>query len=229
MPRELIPVNLPVYHQCICVPVQWGVTISPSLDKVNPHVLSVGTGKEAKGTLFDPREKRNEFLRLPEGDARGLLKFLNSVGLFQRSAPPSEFDWIQSVTVRGQDGFAFRVDYDVETDARWMWVVRRAISESLREGKSTIEAADMADFNVRFTRYRGEPCVLLTTATFLDALLLTLEIDRIRGAKIRKCARPDCGIVFSNSGGHEKKYCERYCAHIESVRRDRKRAKQKGR
>jgi CGNR zinc finger len=61
----------------------------------------------------------------------------------------------------------------------------------------------------------------------LSAMLATIEIDHLRGAKFGVCARPDCRVFYEITSAHGRRYCGQYCAHIESVRRTRKRQKQK--
>ena len=67
--------------------------------------------------------------------------------------------------------------------------------------------------------------MVITTLTFIDAMKLTLVVDAVSGAKVRKCARTDCRTLFTFTGGHKRKYCSWYCGHIESVRKSRKQAR----
>lgn len=41
----------------------------------------------------------------------------------------------------------------------------------------------------------------------------------------RMCKRPDCAAHFAHTTNHNRLHCSQYCAHIQSVRRDRKKGK----
>lgn len=257
MPQQFIPVNLPLYIQCLSVPVKWRLATklhptgseSPSGDRkrrvglpvlttqtvtqLDPTVLEVEATMEsetvsAKPTTFDPWEKRREFFALKSDDTGELLKFLPTVGLFEfwGQFHESEVADRDCVEVPAAAGLPFRVEYPRQVQVSEIWKARRLLENSLQSGGRKGEIGDFADFRVRLTRYRGLPRVNITTTTFLESMLLTLAIDRISDAKVGKCARPDCQVLFATTTGHDKKYCQRYCAHIESVRRDREKKKQ---
>jgi hypothetical protein len=57
------------------------------------------------------------------------------------------------------------------------------------------------------------------------AILDTIIIDLLRKVKFRLCARPDCRTPFAIETRHHREYCRPYCAHIESLRRQRKAAR----
>jgi hypothetical protein len=65
----------------------------------------------------------------------------------------------------------------------------------------------------------------LQTNTVVSAILATIEIDHLRGAKFGVCARKDCPKFFEITSHHKRKYCNQYCAHLESIRRMRARRK----
>jgi len=245
VPQKLIPTSLPLYFQCLSVPVEWGQAKYPQisgsrrtpstgrtaplrnlLGKPDPDLLEVRLKhRELRADSlpsFDPWEKRNEFFRLKSDDLQALLKFLNRVGLFEKAGQPLTGEATNTALVPADRGIDYEIEYAEQIGATHIWRIRKLLKNSL---KNRSEVGDYADFQVRILRVNGQPRVVLTTATFLEALLLTLTVDRVLAAKVQKCARPDCGILFAVSSGHERKYCERYCAHIESVRRDRERKK----
>ncbi len=249
---HLIEASLPLYIQCLRVPAEWRVgavrkypsirlggkrTIGPlsslvgvksSTVQQDSDVLSV---RQIPGsvTAYDPWEKRAEFFRLKRNNMEGLLGFLRSVGLFEPAtslhALAREPEFEDDAIVRADDGLPYRVRYLSKVSATTVWELRRLVEGSLRKQSGT---GGYADFQVRIVRIKGQPRVILTTTTFMEALLLTLSVDRALGAKVRKCARPDCGVMFSNTSAHKRKYCQWYCGHIESVRKQRRKAKQKG-
>jgi hypothetical protein len=195
------------------------------LDVLEVDVLLTSETAVTKPTAFDPWEKRREFFALKS--TRELLNFLPTVGLFEYWGQfhQSDFAVMDSVAVLSEAGLPYRVEYPKLVRVSQIWKARKLLENSLKSGGSKYEIGDYTDFHVRLTRHRGQPRVVVTTTTFLGSLLLTLAIDRISDAKVRKCARPDCQVLFANSGGHDRKYCQRYCAHLESVRRDRERKK----
>jgi len=247
VPQALIPANVPLYFQCIAVPVVWerakfpvkegyaktspvrvlsemaGHALGGNNDLLEVRVSEQGELLARKPTFFDPWEKRNEFFRLERGDVNGLLQFLPTVGIFERAGHTDTSDFVQNaVLVPSERGLNRQIVFAEQITATHIWKTRRSLLDSL-EHKT--EIGDVADFNVRLVGVKKQPRAVVTTTTFLDAVLLSLATDRILDLKVQKCARPDCGISFTVKSGHEKKYCERYCAHIESVRRDRERKK----
>jgi hypothetical protein len=69
------------------------------------------------------------------------------------------------------------------------------------------------------------PHYVLTASGCQRAVLDTITIDFLRKVKFRLCARPDCRTPFPIESRHRREYCCQYCAHIESVRRQRRKAK----
>jgi hypothetical protein len=177
---------------------------------------------------FDAWMKRNEFFRLRRGDTDSLLAFLRTVGLFERAdtvtAERTKSAVVTESEVLTEHEMLPPVAYESKISEEHIWEFRRLIEGSLKAlGEHT---GKHIDFQVRILRAKdGKLRSVLTTTTFSDALLLTLAVDQMEGAKVRKCARPDCGISFSVKSGHKRKYCEWYCGHIESVRKQRRKGK----
>jgi hypothetical protein len=70
------------------------------------------------------------------------------------------------------------------------------------------------------------PLAAVEASTTAQAIIASVQIDHLRGARFRVCARPDCGRVYEVQSKHERMYCEQYCAHLVSLRRKRALAKQ---
>jgi hypothetical protein len=240
---RLIEANLPLYIRSLAIPTEWhlgrprveqsdldllGELLQlPSRDPENDLLVPRQIRGEAAD--FDPWEKRIDFFRLKRGDTKALLEFLRSVGLFEPAPEVTdgvEKDSLEEAFCKGRDGLSYGVRYLPELSAKYIWDTRDLFVRTL---KANGDAGKHSDFQVRLLRKNGKPQVVFTTTTFLDAILLTLSIDRIEGAKVRKCARPDCGVPFSITGGHKRKYCAWYCGHIESVRKQRRKTKIEGR
>ena len=64
--------------------------------------------------------------------------------------------------------------------------------------------------------------IALASTGLLEACVLVGFLERLRGDKYRKCARPDCPNVFRRETRHKRKFCNWYCGHLVSVRRTRK-------
>ncbi len=66
------------------------------------------------------------------------------------------------------------------------------------------------------------PHVHIAAGGCYEVMLATITIDHLRGTKYRICARKDCGMPFPLESRHKRQYCQQYCAHLESVRRNRR-------
>jgi hypothetical protein len=205
---QLIPVNVPLFYQCRRIPVEWradGGILTLARPPESSYIERKRRGPFAiEFDEFDPWEKRDEFFALKKDDPQALAQFLNTTGLFDQA----KFNPSSQIPVAH------------------VWVLRELLMRCLTE-KSAPDWK--AEFEVSIESENQTPRVVFITNTFMDALLLTVVTDDIRNAKIRKCARPDCGIPFAVSTGHEKKFHCWDCGHIESVRRQRRKAKMKRR
>ena len=232
---SFIPSNLPLYFQCLRVPCEVGTGVHPrygnfrTLQQIyEPETRERATRlywdpiEKVQADTYDPWEERGRFFRIKDGDVGSLIDFLQSVGFLQSSAlggDPAE----STMLVTDPDGQYHTARYISEIDISTIWATRRMIENSLRDlNKHT---GHLIDFTARITLVKGQPKVTITTCTFLDSLLLTLAVDRVQKAKVRKCARPDCRILFSSATAHNRKFCSWNCGHIEAVRNSRKRAK----
>jgi hypothetical protein len=65
------------------------------------------------------------------------------------------------------------------------------------------------------------PHHVLRATSCRRAVLDTIVIDHLRKVQFRLCARPDCRTPFAIETRHQREYCCQYCAHIESVRKQR--------
>ncbi len=66
-----------------------------------------------------------------------------------------------------------------------------------------------------------------SSSGLLEAIILTVFFERLRGDKYRECARPDCDAVFRQETRHKRKFCSWYCGHLVSVRNNRAAIKRK--
>jgi hypothetical protein len=77
----------------------------------------------------------------------------------------------------------------------------------------------------------GQPSVTVVAHDPLEAIVITVHIDRLRHVRFKSCARPDCRKPFALSSRHHRMYCTWYCGHVVSGRNTyrRKRLKQSNR
>ena len=76
-------------------------------------------------------------------------------------------------------------------------------------------------------REDGVPSGRINAIMILDAVLSSIFIDQLQGARFRWCAREDCpSPPFRLTTGHDRKYCSAECAHLEAVRSYRARLKE---
>lgn len=236
MTQTLIRSNLPIYYQCLCAPTKWAratkdftnLSALARLLKDQPESLQPELDEDflrvrmerGLATSFDPWEKRNEFFRLKPGDTEALLRFLPTIGLFEAAGLDTDGDEDHALIRAGDDQPLYKTRYATKTSEKRIWGMQRLLIGSLKNLEK--HTGTHRDFPVRIIHAKSGPRVILTTTTFLEAILLTLAVDKVEDAKVTKCARPDCGVPFSSTGGHKRKYCSWYCGHIESVRKARR-------
>ena len=67
------------------------------------------------------------------------------------------------------------------------------------------------------------PILVIRVESIMDAIIASIQIDvGVRGERWRGCKRPDCSEWFRITSAHKKEYHNQYCAHLESVRRNRR-------
>ncbi len=169
---------------------------------------------------LDPWSVREDFLTL--GTEADFLRFLNQVGRF--SSPIYDHDW------------------ELADFTGWQEVFRELLRRSPRTWDQYLEELNMGTprFNVLLIRmviaeintvrfhlsfkWQGKVQVGIVKVNHAaSAMLATILIDRLRGATFRFCARHDCRKAFEIISKHKRKYCDQYCAHLESLRRMRAR------
>jgi hypothetical protein len=227
--RGLIRADLPLFYRCLTVPAEWQEDGRVLRLHVREKVLRLINQGNHPPIEYDPWEMRDRFFSLKQGDTRALLKFLNVVGIFQSTRNHRSTVREAVIRLAGED-LTHRVRYESECQYEpkkltwWFWNARELLMRDLkaRRGISRSEFEAEPEFAVRIERSERQPRAVLTTMTFMDAALLTLTVDAVLRAKVRKCARPDCPVVFSFTSNHKKKYHDQYCGHLESVRRERR-------
>lgn len=86
------------------------------------------------------------------------------------------------------------------------------VSELLAPLPLTIEARE------------GAPMARVVCQSLLDVLIVTTQLDGIRGLRQRHCKAEGCGKLFPVGNYDHKIYCGYDCAHLQAVRESRRRA-----
>jgi hypothetical protein len=71
----------------------------------------------------------------------------------------------------------------------------------------------------------GKPALTVTALTALEAAVISCHLDRLAGLRFKRCRRPDCGTIYEVETEQLRFYCTPECAHLEVVRRGRRKAK----
>ena len=183
----------------------------------------------------DGWEMREEFLRL-ERRMDALLGFLNRYGMWRPETSPHFFgpashpydSWEPRIVVPEQIWLAhrpFRTSGISLKDMEWTKANLVDVQTSIRAAL-TCEPHEWFDLNWSNVDLFGPrpafPHFVINADYSFDVICKTVTIDHLRGTKFRNCARPDCPMPFAIESQHKRLYCRNYCAHLESVRRNRK-------
>lgn len=209
--------NLPTRFTFVPSSGHWHVEKSAETTQVllvltfsDPEVLIA----EKKGTFFpdraalDPWKVRDRFLGLKRSED-DLLRFLNDAGSWDRSLGP-----FQPQNIWGwQDAIN---DLLLHPDRGW----QDTISQHLNPYAGSMDLGAYLDIAFEFS----DKAVWFELMPFgcLGALVGTVLIDRLEGARFKVCRRPDCHRTFRLQSKHKRMYCSYDCAHLQSVRESRR-------
>jgi hypothetical protein len=79
----------------------------------------------------------------------------------------------------------------------------------------------LGPLGLQFQWQKRAPVAIVAVNETADAIIASIVIDHLQGAKWRQCARSDCQRMFKLGVRPERKYCRPDCAHLEVVRRSR--------
>lgn len=222
-------------------PEKFSRKLNKATDRIRVEVLisdeAPGTDLvEEKPQKFDAWAMRANFLRL-KGDSISLVEFLSRYGEWGDNTNPrlglnkaGNHELVPTIVMPAQIWYA--------EDKR----ERKAnFKELLKRRKEFLPLQDLIRWGLVCgqkkwfsSEYGGcsldgprpeFPHFVIKKNTCFDALLSTVSLDYLAGAKHRLCARPDCRMPFALESRHSRLYCTQYCAHLESVRRSRQRAR----
>lgn len=173
---------------------------------------------------------RNSFMELKTDQE--FLTFLNQVGSFTFLAEVEhKYGWTLNELIGCQEMFTELARRSPNT---WNEYAQGLISSMSRVPGGIVRALELRSCHKIEFRWKGAPhgawhggksLALIEATDAVSAILTTIEVDHLRGAKFGACARPDCPKFFEITSHHKRKYCSQYCAHLESLRRMRKRQK----
>jgi hypothetical protein len=142
----------------------------------------------------DALQMWKDFVRL-KADAEMALDFLNSWG---RWVPHRNFVALPELLELQED-----VRYAVtDSSAKWL-------------------SSPRSDLPRARSRSREIPYFRVLTDACEAAIRMATTIQLLQGIKFGICARADCAAPFPVESKRNQIYCQKYCAHLESVRRGR--------
>ena len=178
------------------------------------HILTCESFESTFGRTGDAWSMRREFLKLKQ-DTWALLGFLEKWGLWDETRLGS------STLARGANASIKNVIFPEgiwDLQSLYRAALVRPPDEWLSRGVDPFKGAYATPMYPHFILEHSR-CKL--------AIEATITIDRLTKVKFRKCKRPDCSVVFELESEHKRFYCGQPCAHLESVRKQRRAAKKR--
>lgn len=167
---------------------------------------------QSQSVVLDPWKVRDDFFGLTT--MTDLLAFLNATGVFHL-----HIGGFYDLTI-WQDLLGKMLQRNPQ---RWP-----ELATAYGAGK-LMAVRRVSTFYTRFAWSEGRPSCSIHATTTLAALVATIHVDHLRGARFRFCKRPDCGQPYEVTSKHQRLYCSQYCAHFQSLRRLREKKKRERR
>ena len=154
---------------------------------------------------FDPWQLRKEFLSWPLDSWQGFVAMAGNFGLFRISMKSFE---------------------------QWQKMLREALILPAREWMALEAKFQIPRAQIRLSvqpriafDWEGEtPQAIIFAQSALEAIIATIQIDKLIGAEFRICARHDCKNPPFRVESRQKIFCSMECAHLVAVRKSRERA-----
>jgi hypothetical protein len=197
-------------------------------------LCSLGTRIREKRREANPWAMQEEFLRLKRTPP-SLLAFLNKWGVWgptrtsrpaspevkaaamgrhRLGLPPLDLDPKRMPHIFGSPVDASALNYLFPAE---VWAFQKQCRDALTHPAHEWLAQKLIALVAR-PRF---PYLVSTASNCQEAIRTSITIDLLQKVEFRICARPDCAAPFSVETRHQRKYCRQYCAHIESVRKQR--------
>ena len=136
--------------------------------------------------------------------------------------------WQGFVEMAGQFG-TFRISKNDFVE--WQQLLREALLRHPREWRKLESRFDRRKVSklfeplpMSFAWDVAVPTARICTTTALTAIIATIQLDVLRGAEFKVCARADCPNPPFKVETRHKIYCSPECAHLVAVRNSRARA-----
>ena len=182
---------------------------------------------------FDGFVVRDDFMNLRTDEES--LSFLNQYGRFsQLPNVDSKEGWTIKALMKWQKVFA---DLAKLKPDRWSQYGNSLMSTEQKGTQilAVVGALNSTRNSLSFrvnnlgieTVKHSKFVALIDTEDVVSTIFTTLQIDHVRGTRFGVCARHDCPRFYEITSRHRRKYCSYDCAHLETVRRLRKRQKAK--
>lgn len=172
-------------------------------DPNSAEYRSVPVSREPHGP-FDPWELREKFLSCPPEYWEGFVEMAGTLGLIRIS----------------------KNDF-----AEWQRLIREALLRHPREWRKLESQFDRRKVSklfeplpIKFAWDAMVPTARISTVKTLTAIIATIQLDVLRGAQFKVCARTDCANPPFKVESRHKIYCSPECAHLVAVRNSRARA-----
>jgi hypothetical protein len=228
MTRIMTRTNVPIRFRFIKLPVTWELQDHKRLGTVLRGQLKIGReADKVPLSELDGWKLRDEFFRLPDNDPHKLLAFLNAVGAWSEDPEEAALDSRRyPCYAHLDDVWRFRTDLKDALLREHRQSFIRSVAPRLTKPKT------LADL------HWGEPYSWVNSFQFCfelsdvaagvvsitnarRMLLATVFVDIARQLRFKICQRPDCGKMFPLESKRKKKFCDWYCGHITTVRRNR--------
>lgn len=107
-------------------------------------------------------------------------------------------------------------------EARELFALQRAVRDALIVSPESWFATGNAFLPRVASTSTDFPSFAMVTDLCREAICIATTVDLLRRVEFKVCSRGDCELPFKVVSKHSKQYCSQYCAHLESVRRNRK-------
>ena len=166
-----------------------------------------------------PWELREQFLAVDKHPDE-VVNFLNRTAW--HGGPHEETDWPRGRRMRNVEDFT-QLQNLVRIALRRRYKNWKNLKARFLERTNVLLSG--VEATIRWSKKR--PVVRIEVESPFDAIIVSVKIDAMMGERFRFCARRDCQRLYKVRSRHSRRYCRQYCAHIENVRRTRKRKQRK--
>lgn len=166
------------------------------------------SGQLMEASEFDPWKLRDLFLSFSPGEWEGFILLAGRFGGIRQN----------------EANFA-----------KWQALIREAVVQPVREwkklesrfGKGKVRGL-FRPLHIQFEWDSDAPIARVVLVESLEAIIASIQFDKLQGAEFRHCARGDCEAPpFRLGSRSEKIYCSYECAHLVYMRKKREAEKKR--